>query len=271
MPRLVALASFALLTIGCRDAGATREAEYPFPAATLPAGQAGFVGRTLVDSGVAYRYQVFVPAGLTDTSRPPVILYLHGNSEKGTDGDRQTRSGLGPVVRERAATFPAVVVFPQSPDGSFPRIHRRFGRIASRMLDATIAELHADTSRVYLTGVSYGSIIGWELVHDAPERFAAFVPIASKNMCCIVGGSADALEAVDTALVARVRHVPIWQFRGAADTIGSAQGTRNFAAAMRAAGAPYRLTEVPGHAHVAWDVVYADSATYAWLFAQRRR
>src|SRR4051812_24373719 len=65
--------------------------------------------------GVASKYVVFVPHDRTP-DRPPVILFLHGGGEAGTDGHRQTTVGLGPAVRAREQSFPFVVVFPQARD-----------------------------------------------------------------------------------------------------------------------------------------------------------
>src|SRR5439155_542271 len=88
-----------------------------------------FVVRTTTVDGATYRYQVFVPRHAGGGGRPPVILYLHGAGERGADGALQTMVGLGPVVKGRAESFPAVVVLPQAPRdtvwGAAPRRRRR--------------------------------------------------------------------------------------------------------------------------------------------------
>ena len=54
-----------------------------------------------------------MPAG---GAHPPVILFLHGTGERGSDGTKPDAVGLGPHVRAHAADFPALVAFPQAPD-----------------------------------------------------------------------------------------------------------------------------------------------------------
>ncbi len=45
----------------------------------------------------------------------PVILFLHGSGERGTDGIRQTQVGIGPALA-KVGHPSAVVVYPQIPN-----------------------------------------------------------------------------------------------------------------------------------------------------------
>src|SRR6266545_1303995 len=80
----------------------------------------GFLDRVVTVGGHTYRYQVFVPAAYGDSLayRWPVILFLHGAGERGTDGLRQTQVGLGSAMRRDPGRFPAIAVFPQAPPDS---------------------------------------------------------------------------------------------------------------------------------------------------------
>src|SRR5215203_6295304 len=50
----------------------------------------GWVAKTLVDNGTTFKYQVFVPPAYNpSTTRIPVILFMHGSGEQGTDGVKQ--------------------------------------------------------------------------------------------------------------------------------------------------------------------------------------
>ena len=75
---------------------------YIFSAQIALAGAAesrGFVNRVFRDESGEHKYVVFVPRNYTPQKKWPVILFLHGAGERGTDGLRQTTAGLGPVVR----------------------------------------------------------------------------------------------------------------------------------------------------------------------------
>src|SRR5437879_3669252 len=77
--------------------------------------QTGLLDRRVSVAGQSHHYQVFVPFSYAASQRWPVILFLHGAGERGDDGLLPTQVGLGTAVRQNAARFPAIIVFPQLP------------------------------------------------------------------------------------------------------------------------------------------------------------
>lgn len=235
----------------------------------------GFVKRSIEMNGESFRYQLFIPADY-DPSRPwPVILFLHGAGERGSDNEAQTTVGLGPVVRARAEDFPAIVIFPQMPlDSTWA------GTVADaalRVLDSTMLELNVDPERIYLTGMSMGGYGTWQLATQEPRRFAALVPVCGGvhpprserpdlRVRTVPPGTPDAYRWV----AERVRGVPTWIFHGEADQVVPVTGSRRMNDALRAAGAEVHYTEYPGVGHNAWDPAYSEPELWEWLFTQRR-
>jgi predicted peptidase len=125
--------------------------------------------------GTSYPYQVYVPPDYTESRRWPVILFLHGSGERGTDGLLQTQVGLGDALRRLPDRYPAIVVFPQAPlDVRWPG---KAAKIALESLARTEKQFRCDRERVYLTGISMGGNGAWYLAYRHPERFAAVVPV----------------------------------------------------------------------------------------------
>src|SRR5256885_16365421 len=118
--------------------------------------ETGFLNRAVRLDGVEYRYQVYVPREFRRSTTWPVILALHGGGEYGNDGLSQTEGGLARAIRHHPNRFPALVVFPQSHADGTPGWQRKGGEAALAALDKTIAEVHRDPSRGYLTGYSAG-------------------------------------------------------------------------------------------------------------------
>jgi predicted peptidase len=87
-------------------------AAFSFPLAAQQ--ETGFLNRSVNIGSKPVRYQVYVPFDYTPAKNWPVILFLHGAGERGTDGLRQTQVGLGTAIRENARWFPAIVVLPQA-------------------------------------------------------------------------------------------------------------------------------------------------------------
>lgn len=98
------LALIALLSLVCCRT-------MPMPAAA----QTGFLDRRIVAGGSSFPYVVYVPRDYDSRRAWPVILFLHGAGERGTDGVRPTQVGLGSAIRFSPEKFPAIVVFPQVP------------------------------------------------------------------------------------------------------------------------------------------------------------
>lgn len=261
--RRFAVLSWVLVALALAGCATTRE--------IAPMGR--FVQREVTVDGTAHRYQVFVPAGGRRGAPAPVILFLHGTGERGDDGDRPTQVGLGPVLRARAADFPAVVVFPQAPEGMDWK--GVAAAIAFAALDAATREFDGDPDRTYLTGLSMGGYGTWELALMQPDRFAALVPVcggltaprAERDLIVeALRGEADPAAV----LAARLRHLPTWIFHGARDDVVPPRESRAVHAALRAAGADVRYTEFPEANHNSWDAAYATDGLWAWLFARRR-
>ena len=239
-----------------------------------PSGE--FVAREVAFDGKTYRYQVFVPAARFRSGKPPVVLFLNGSGERGSDGVKQTMAGLGPYLRQHADTFPAVVVFPQAPDDT--EWTEVAGPIAFATLDAAMKEFNGDPDRVSLTGMSMGGYGTWELAMQQPTRFAALVPVCGGITvdwtdarpglrAHSVGNAADPFAAA----AQRLKDIPVWIFHGGQDNVVPPSQSRRMEAALKAAGArDARYTEFPDANHNSWDATNAYAPMWAWLFEQRR-
>lgn len=232
------------------------------------------VAREVVIDGAAHGYRVFVPAKNVGDGQPPVILFLHGAGERGSDNRAQLRAGLGPYLRAHAADFPAIVVLPQVPKGE-----AWLGanvRVALAALDAATREFGGDTRRTYLTGLSMGGYGTWEIALQQPHRFAALAPISgalkpppSSQFANLRVTEVGGLPDPHAALAARLANKPIWIFHGALDDVVPPGDDRKTFAALQAIGGDVRYTEFPDTKHDAWDPAYVTPELWTWLFAQR--
>ena len=231
-----------------------------------------FVEQNVTIDGRTHRYQVFVPSRAAAPGKAPVILFLHGSGERGDDNQRQLAVGLGHYVQLHAHDFPAIVVFPQAPEGS------EWNQLADAtfaQLDAATREFGGDPDRTYLTGLSMGGFGVWDLALRQSYRFAALVPVCGglviprRPSMDVTGlaGEADPYAAV----AQRLRDRPVWIFHGARDDLVPPEYSRRLEAAFRAAGArDVRYTEFPDANHNSWDPAYATPELWTWLFAQRQ-
>lgn len=265
--RLVCVIGVMLFVISLALAprGAAREKE-----------QTGFLDRVIRLHGTAYKYQVFVPDDWSPKQKWPIILFLHGAGERGSDGLLQTEAGLPRAIRLNRSRFPAVVVMPQCPRESWwpaPEMEE----VALGALNAASAEFRGDAKRTYLTGLSMGGYGSWDLASRYPGKFAAVVAIcggitAPPGLVKVhpeLAKTAYPDEPKSYAEVAKkIGKTPIWAFHGADDETVPVDSTRKIVKALKAAGADVRYTEYPATGHNSWDKAYAEPELMPWLLSK---
>ncbi|MFT4197812.1 MAG: prolyl oligopeptidase family serine peptidase [Pseudoxanthomonas sp.] len=241
-------------------------------AGTRPAADAGhFEARSLRLDGQPWRYQVFVPAPQFRQRPVPMLLFLHGSGERGTDNRSTLKVGLPRHLRHHRRDFPAVVVIPQARPGQEwigPSLDA-----ALAALDAAANEFDGDRQRTYLTGLSMGGYGVWEAALAEPGRFAALVPIAG---ALSAPSDEPPLRVTQvehekdpyTAVARRLPGMPVWMFHGQDDDEVSVHDDRRLSKVLAAAGNPVHYTEFPNQGHGIWDQAYANPALWTWLFAQ---
>src|SRR5208283_5514849 len=71
-------------------------ASKPRPANPEPMQETGFLNRTIESHGGQYKFQVYLPEDWRrdDGKLWPIILFLHGRGERGSEGMWQTQIGL---------------------------------------------------------------------------------------------------------------------------------------------------------------------------------
>ena len=245
----------------------------PLLAGSRAAGQqqTGFLDRTVLFGGKPARYQVYVPFDYTSKREWPVILFLHGAGERGTDGLLQTQVGLGAAIRKSPDRFPAIIVMPQAPPESIWR-----GTVAEMSLGAleqATKEFRGDRTRTYVVGLSMGGYGAWTLALKHPSKFAAIVAVCGGILPPSHFTQLDvALREKDpyAELARRLGGTPAWLFHGAQDSLAPPEESRRIHKAFNQASYKINYTEYPDVGHESWDPAFGDPMLWDWLFQQRR-
>ena len=194
-------------------------------------------------------YLLFLPEGYEKSAKDyPLILFLHGAGESGTDVTRVKKHGMAKVVETRK-DLPFIVVSPQSPGRGWNP------DALDALLDRIILDYRVDRDRVYLTGLSMGGYGTWALAAAHPERFAAIAPI------CGGGNPKDAPKLKD---------LPIWAFHGAKDPTVPLARSQEMVDALKAIGSGVKFTVYPDAVHDSWTETYDNPELYAWFLSHKR-
>lgn len=205
-------------------------------------------------------YSLFLPKSYDpkDSKRWPLILFLHGSGERGTNIWRTAIHGPTKYI-EKHPDFPFILVTPQCPPG-----HKWDDEIVLGILDSVIANYNVNTNRIYLTGLSMGGYGTWSLATTHPERFAAVAPI-----CGGEGNIGVVLTMMDAKKAAALKKLPVWAFHGGKDNVVALEESERMVKLLQKIGNPnVKLTVYPEAAHNSWSETYNDPALYEWFLDQ---
>ena len=184
----------------------------------------------------------------------PLIIYLHGTTERGSKLEKLARRG--PLAyRAEGGRFSCFVAAPQCP--ATTTWHRLEDELR-QWLDALLRARPIDPDRISLTGFSLGGSGTLDWAYRCPDRFAALVPVAGvgvpdgqRNPCVLAS-------------------IPMWIMAGRKDKVVPASGAEAFIAQIKACGAEPRYTVYDtNHAETA-KRAYRNPALYDWMLGQRR-
>jgi len=255
MPNILPPLAAALLLMAAPAVAQVVTSPAPAPAQTAHQFQYTKTIHATVD------YLLYLPRGYDAQAdrRWPLILFLHGAGERGTNIWKVATHG--PLKHVTAGSdFPFIVVSPQCPE------QQTWSRdLVLALLDEVMARQAVDPRRVYLTGLSMGGYGTWDLGLAFPGRFAAIVPICGGGqMIGVILGSRDKGPAL--------KSLGVWAFHGARDNVVPLEESQRMVDALKKAGvAEVKFTIYPEAQHNSWTEAYRDPALYAWLLTHERR
>ena len=233
-----------------------------------------FKKEVFIQQGDTLRYRILYPDNFSVDKKYPVVLFLHGAGERGTDNEAQLIHG-GKLFLEKNKEFPSIVIFPQAPQSDFwakvkidtlggkREFRFNYSGEPSRSLGAVIALMdsitsrnYVDEKRIYVGGLSMGAMGTFELLARRPEMFAAAFAIC--------GGA-------DPEVIKSYReNLDIWIFHGEKDNVVSPELSKMMAREINSAGGNAKLSLYPDANHNSWDPAFAEPYLLPWLFSHSR-
>lgn len=202
---------------------------------------------------VGAQYLLYLPKeyGQDPQKRWPLLMFLHGAGESGTDLAKVKIHGP-PKLIAQGKEFPFIVVSPQCPS-----VREWWSaEVLNGLLDEVSQKYAVDPDRVYLTGLSMGGYGTWNLASTYPDRFAAIAPICGGGL---------------PRYASRLRNLGVWVFHGAKDPVVKLDESEEMVNALKAVGAEVRFTVYPEAQHDSWTETYNNPELYEWLLQHRRK
>jgi predicted peptidase len=204
-------------------------------------------------ANMAGGFLLFLPKGY-EQGKWPLVVFLHGRGEVGTDPEQIRNRGGMARLAERNPDLKLIVASPQlAPTATW------FDPAAlDDFLDQLLARVPMiDPDRVYLSGLSMGAKGVWAWGAASPGRFAAIVPVANRY---------------EPEHGCAFKSLPVWAFHNDRDPVVPVAGAKAIVEAVNACGGSARLTVYPNRdAHDAWNAAYTEPELLEWLLARRRK
>ena len=223
-------------------------------------------------------------------NKKPLIVFLHGRGDRGTDNDAKIYHEFGWITKETSLLndsmqkeYPCHILIPQcsdvtvneewakwkgntpetpfeglGKDGSYylndtPSLS---GKAALELIEDIIKTENVDTNKVYLIGLSMGGFGTWEFTARKPNIFAAAIPMAGYS---------------DSNQIENIKHIPYWIFHGNTDKWNPVEGSRKMFKLLSEQNADVKYTEYENTGHGdAFKKAFNEPKLLPWLFSKSK-
>ena len=221
-------------------------------------------------------YRFLQPEQLKEGKKYPLVLFLHGAGERGSDNVSQLRNGgtvfTNPANRDK---YPCFVLFPQCPEGAYWSLEKRPDqgykntanplpkevpitkhlRLVKELLDETLVTYPIDPKRVYIMGISMGAIATLDMVYRFPNTFAKAVSICGAT-------NIERMREFKGKTKFRFYH-------GDIDDVIPVTYSREAYKALKATGKKAEYIEFYGANHNAWHPAFNTPDFLQWTFKKK--
>jgi poly(3-hydroxybutyrate) depolymerase len=263
-----------------------------FRVTSLAVEQKDFVNPPSLPDGSAFSlfpYKIYAPPNLDPTKRYPLVVFLHGAGERGTDNALQfkNRAYGALVLAEQPSPNEAFMMMPQTHDAW--AIQKRYDQLVNeidrlntqsmiwiKQANGTVVQSpnpwkgKIDMDRLYVTGFSLGGEGTFFFLSQSPSasspsgsRFAAGIPVAAT----FSKASKDAWPM----WAPNIARVPAWVVSSTTDEFASIANIRALISEVRASAGNPISAEINGLQHTQVPPrAYPQQKLINWLFAQRK-
>ena len=220
-------------------------------------------------------YRILLPKNFDVNKKYPLILFLHGSGERGSDNELQLTHGSNLFLDENNRdAYPSIVVFPQCAENklwtnvkngrdgykeveNFPKEIKP--NLPLSLVEGLIIELtdtyNLDQNKLYVGGLSIGGMGTFELVHRNPELFAAAFPVC--------GGA-------HPEIAEEIKNTPLWIFHGDSDSVVPSELSQEMYKALKTLNADVKISIYPNVGHDSWTNAFAEPDLLKWLFSKSK-
>nr|WP_136252838.1 dienelactone hydrolase family protein [Ningiella ruwaisensis] len=219
-------------------------------------------------------YRILYPANFDASKKYPVVLFLHGAGERGSDNVAQLTHGAELFLSESfRQSYPAIVVFPQAAEDDYwvnVEVERapnnnvfHFKPLnapktqSMALLQGLVLDLkerdYIDADNMLVMGLSMGGMGTLDIIASMPSSFRAAVAIC--------GGAHETLAPIIA------KSTPVWAFHGSDDEVVPLSASEEIINAIIAHEGDAKLKIYDGVGHDSWNNAFEEPELISWLFS----
>ena len=201
-------------------------------------------------------YWIYEPVGYTPdpNKKWPMVIFLHGRAETGTNINLLLNSGL-PALLKNGANYDAFIIAPQFNDGEYDGIHYE-QYIVEHLIPHVIEDYgNIDTDRISVTGHSMGANNAVYMAGVYSSFFSCLVPV---SLC-----------GYNSSQISALAKLPIKAFHGGNDSQCGVSNTKKFVSEINKAGGSADAVIWDSFGHAITNAVYKTN-TVNWMIKQVR-
>lgn len=223
--------------------------------------------KSFTDSqGRVLSYRELLPENYDSRKQYPLIVFLHGGGERGSDNVSQLTYGADLFLdKDFRKSNPCIVIFPQCPDFSYwasvDRINWKFPDKTSEedvlyavveLIQSMVDNKKADASEVYGIGLSMGGMAVLNIVRDYPDMLKSAISVCG----------ATNIKALKESGI----NTPVWLIHGDSDPVVPTYFSREAYNVMKDKNEKWRYTEYMKTMHDSWHKAFEEPDFLSWLF-----
>ena len=234
-----------------------------------------FKKEEFITKGDTLRYRILYPKNFDSNKKYPVILFLHGRGESGSDNQKQLANGAKLFLEEDFRNSNEVIsIFPHFAESSYwanveieTVQNKRFFTFVKggaptkamslvlQFTDQYFNNTFVDPTRIYVGGLSMGGMGTFEILRRKPKTFAAAFAIC--------GGD-------DIQNVKKYKNMPLWIFHGGLDDVVYPQFSYCIYRERKKLGNEAKFTLYLKANHNSWDSAFAEPELLPWLLSNKK-
>jgi len=233
--------------------------------------------KTFINNLDTLNYRILYPKNFSENKQYPLVLFLHGAGERGSNNTSQLAHGSKLFASdENRDAFPAIVIFPQCPqddywanasvDRTTQPLTLKFANggeptkalsLVIKLMDDMVAKPFVNKQQIYVGGLSMGGMGTFEMLSRKPAMFAAAFAICG-------GGNTEAAKTYATT-------TELWIFHGAKDDVVIPQLSVDMVSAILKYGGTPNFALYADANHNSWDAAFAEPELLPWLFSKSKK